>query len=36
MPLGFGLFVLQMLADLVASWLCDEAVLEHGELEEDY
>jgi TRAP-type C4-dicarboxylate transport system permease small subunit len=36
MPLGFGLFVLQMIADLVASWMCDEAVLEHGELEEDY
>lgn len=36
MPLGFGLFVLQMIADLVASWMCDEAVLGHGELEEDY
>jgi TRAP-type C4-dicarboxylate transport system permease small subunit len=36
MPLGFGLFVLQMIADLVASWLCDDTVLEHGDLEEDY
>lgn len=36
LPLGFGLFVLQLLADLVASWLCDEAVLGHGEFEEDY
>ena len=36
MPIGFGLYVLQMIADLVASWLCDEHVLEHGELEEDY
>lgn len=36
MPLGFGLFVLQLLADLVASWLCDEEILEHGQFEEDY
>lgn len=36
MPLGFGLFVLQMIADIVASIWCDEAVLEHGDLEEDY
>ncbi len=36
MPIGFGLYVLQMIADLVASWLCDEPVLEHGDLEEDY
>ena len=36
MPLGFGLFVLQMIADLIASWMCDEDVLEHGEIEEDY
>ncbi len=36
LPLGFGLFVLQMLADLIASWMCDDEVLEHGELEEDY
>ena len=36
LPVGFGLYVLQLLADLVATWLCDEAVLEHGEFEEDY
>jgi len=36
LPLGFGLFALQLLSDLVATWLCDEPVLEHGDLEEDY
>lgn len=36
MPIGFGLFVLQMVADAISSWLCDESVLEHGNLEEDY
>lgn len=36
LPVGLGLFVLQMLADLVASLLCEEDVLEHGEFEEDY
>ncbi len=36
LPVGLGLFVLQMLADLVASWRCDEPVLQHGDLEEDY
>lgn len=36
LPVGLGLFVLQMLADLFASWRCDEEVLKHGDLEEDY
>lgn len=36
LPLGFGLFVLQMLADLVGSWLCDAEVLARGDAEEDY
>ena len=36
LPLGFGLFVLQMIADLIAAWQCDVDVLEHGEFEEDY
>ena len=36
MPLGFGLFVLQLFADLIATWQCDAEVLEHGEFEEDY
>ena len=36
LPLGFGLFVLQMIADLIASWMCDAEVLEHGGFEEDY
>jgi TRAP-type C4-dicarboxylate transport system permease small subunit len=36
LPLGLGLFVLQMVADLIASWRCDAEVLAHGEYEEDY
>lgn len=36
LPVGFGLFVLQMFADLIASWRCDEDVLQPGEFEEDY
>jgi TRAP-type C4-dicarboxylate transport system permease small subunit len=36
LPLGFGLFALQMVADLIASWVCDARVLAKGELEEDY
>ncbi len=36
MPVGFGLFVLQLLADLVAAWMCEAEVLAHGEFEEDY
>ena len=36
LPLGLGLFVLQMLADLMAAWRCDAEVLGHGEFEEDY
>lgn len=36
LPVGFGLFVLQMFADLIASWRCDDEVLRPGEFEEDY
>lgn len=36
LPLGLGLFVLQMIADLIASWRCDAEVLAHGSFEEDY
>ena len=36
LPIGLGAFVLQLLADLVASWQCDAEVLGHGEFEEDY
>jgi TRAP-type C4-dicarboxylate transport system permease small subunit len=36
LPLGLGLFVLQMIADLIASWRCDAQVLGHGSFEEDY
>ena len=36
LPLGFGLFVLQMTADLIAAWRCDAEVLGQGEFEEDY
>jgi TRAP-type C4-dicarboxylate transport system permease small subunit len=36
LPLGLGLFVLQMIADLIAAWRCDAEVLGHGEFEEDY
>jgi TRAP-type C4-dicarboxylate transport system permease small subunit len=36
LPLGLGLFVLQMIADLIASWRCDDEVLGHGDFEEDY
>lgn len=36
LPLGLGLFVLQMIADLVAAWRCDAEVLGHGDFEEDY
>ena len=36
LPLGLGLFVLQMVADLIAAWRCDAEVLGHGEFEEDY
>jgi len=36
LPLGFGLYVVQMIADLIAAWQCDVDVLEHGEFEEDY
>ena len=36
LPLGLGLFVLQMIADLLASWRCDNEVLGHGDFEEDY
>lgn len=36
LPAGFGLFLLQLTADLVASWMCDAEVLQHGEFEEDY
>ncbi|MGB5199063.1 MAG: TRAP transporter small permease [Sedimenticolaceae bacterium] len=35
-PLGLGLFVLQMIADLIASWRCDAEVLGQGSFEEDY
>jgi TRAP-type C4-dicarboxylate transport system permease small subunit len=33
LPVGFGLYVLQMIADLVAAWACDDPVLGHGEPE---
>ena len=33
LPVGFGLFVLQMLADLVGSWLCDAEVSKGGDLQ---
>jgi TRAP-type C4-dicarboxylate transport system permease small subunit len=36
LPLGLGLFVLQMIADLLASWRCDVEVLGQGAFEEDY
>jgi TRAP-type C4-dicarboxylate transport system permease small subunit len=36
LPLGLGLFVLQMTADLIAAWRCDAEVLGQGEFEEDY
>ena len=36
LPLGFGLFVLQMIADLIAAWQCDVDVLEHPAPREDY
>jgi TRAP-type C4-dicarboxylate transport system permease small subunit len=36
LPVGFGLFVLQFIADLIASWRCDAPVLGHGNFEEDY
>lgn len=36
LPVGFGLFVLQLIADLIASWMCDAEVLAHGDFEEDY
>lgn len=36
LPLGLGLFVLQMIADLLASWRCDIDVLGQGAFEEDY
>jgi len=36
LPLGFGLFLLQLIADLIAAWKCDVEVLEHGDFEEDY
>jgi TRAP-type C4-dicarboxylate transport system permease small subunit len=36
LPLGLGLFVMQMIADLIAAWRCDAEVLGHGEFEEDY
>ena len=36
LPVGFGLFVLQMIADLFAAWRCEVEVLEHGDFEEDY
>jgi TRAP-type C4-dicarboxylate transport system permease small subunit len=35
-PLGLGLFVVQMVADLIAAWRCDAEVLGHGSFEEDY
>lgn len=36
LPLGLGIFVLQLAADLIAAWRCDADVLGHGEFEEDY
>lgn len=36
LPLGFGLFALQLTADLVAAWACGAEVLAHGDFEEDY
>jgi TRAP-type C4-dicarboxylate transport system permease small subunit len=36
LPVGFGLFVLQFIADLIESWRCDAEVLGHGNFEEDY
>jgi TRAP-type C4-dicarboxylate transport system permease small subunit len=36
LPVGLGLFVAQMAADLIAAWQCDTEVLGHGEFEEDY
>ena len=36
LPLGLGLFVLQMIADLLASWRCEVEVLGKGAFEEDY
>ena len=36
LPLGFGLFVLQLIADMIAAWVCEAEVLGHGDFEEDY
>jgi TRAP-type C4-dicarboxylate transport system permease small subunit len=36
LPLGFGLCVLQMLADLMASWMCQLEMLQQSEFEQDY
>jgi TRAP-type C4-dicarboxylate transport system permease small subunit len=36
LPIGLGMFSLQMVADLVAAWRCDADVLGQGEFEEDY
>jgi len=36
LPVGLGLYVTQMIADLVSSWRCDAEVLGHGDFEEDY
>lgn len=36
MPVGFGLYVLQLLADMYATLRGDEAPFEHSDLEEDY
>ena len=36
LPVGLGLFVAQMAADLIAAWQCDTEVLGPGEFEEDY
>lgn len=36
LPVGLGIFVLQMFADLIAAWRCDTEVLGQGDFEEDY
>ncbi len=36
LPVGFGLYLLQLAADLIGSWACDAQALAHGEFEEDY
>lgn len=36
LPVGFGLYLLQLTADLVGSWACNAEALARGEFEEDY